>query len=262
MEGKKILVAGVSGFVGYRLALELCQSNEVHGLARFRDEKVKQHLESKGVICVAKDVSKDSLDDLPVDFDYVFNELIMVEDGMAAAGLQSDGERQRKALALNAHFVGRLISHCRSARGVIQTSTAGLYPWSPAASRWRESDSVGPQGDYALSKFVGEAVATFASVEWGIPTCILRLAYPYSEEGGLIFLLAHWIANRQPIKVNRRQARCYNPIYLSDNTRARIIMMWSTKSTKPHRSSPLEKEKERNNQTFATPRGLPPVAAG
>jgi NAD(P)-dependent dehydrogenase (short-subunit alcohol dehydrogenase family) len=45
LKGKKILVLGVSGFVGFSLALELAKTNEVHGIARFRDESVRRLLE-------------------------------------------------------------------------------------------------------------------------------------------------------------------------------------------------------------------------
>lgn len=219
MRDKKLLVAGVSGFVGQALALELCGKNEVYGLARFRDERLKKHLESKGVICIAKDVSEQSLNDLPADFDYVFNNL---KDNIRT-GLVAHGEGQREALELNASFVGRLMSHCRRARAFIQTSTAAVYPWSPAGRRWKETDGVGPQDAYGVSKFAGEAVATFASLEWGIPTCILRLAYPYNEEGGLLYVLANWIADRQTIKVKMHQDRGYNPIHLSDFVRYSIL---------------------------------------
>lgn len=75
MKGKKVLVTGASGFVGQALALELCEGNEVYALARFRDEGARRLLESKGVICLARDVLREPLDDLPQDLDYVFNNL-------------------------------------------------------------------------------------------------------------------------------------------------------------------------------------------
>jgi nucleoside-diphosphate-sugar epimerase len=40
--GKKILVSGASGFLGFSLALELARTNEVHGMARFRHEPVRK----------------------------------------------------------------------------------------------------------------------------------------------------------------------------------------------------------------------------
>ncbi|MFC1994244.1 NAD-dependent epimerase/dehydratase family protein [Chloroflexota bacterium] len=216
MKGKKVLIVGASGFVGYKLALELCQGNEVYGLARFREQNIKEQLESGGVICIAKDMSKESLDDLPGDFDYVFNELIMTE-------FKSYEERQNEALALNAHLVGRLMDHCRNAQGFIQTSTNMLYPPSSGTVGWREDENVRPGETYPLSKFTGEVVATFCSTLWDIPTCILRLGHPYSEEGGAVYMLADRIARREPIAVNKRQLRAYNPIYLSDYIRYSIL---------------------------------------
>ncbi|MFC2058112.1 NAD-dependent epimerase/dehydratase family protein [Chloroflexota bacterium] len=210
MEGQKVLVVGASGFVGYRLALHLCQNNEVYGLARFRDVRVKQQLESKGVVCISKDLSNANLDDLPQDFDYFFNELIMTDLGSYA-------ERQREAFELNGQLVGRLMSHCRSVRGMVQTSTSGVY--RPSLAALKEDDFIGPPArlaTYGISKFNGEAIATFSSNLWNIPTAILRLSYPYSDEGGLVFMFADMIAQHQPITINKSMGRCYNPIHLSD----------------------------------------------
>ncbi|MFC1926176.1 NAD-dependent epimerase/dehydratase family protein [Chloroflexota bacterium] len=216
MKGQKVLVVGASGFVGCKLALDLCRDNEVYGLARFRDEKVKKQLESGGVTCISKDMLKESLDDLPGDFDFVFNNLIMTE-------FKSYEQRQSEAMALNAYLVGRLMERCRTAKGFIQTSTNMLYPPSSGTVGWKEDDNVRPGESYPLSKFTGEVVTTFCSTLWNIPTCILRLGHPYSEEGGAVYMLADRIARLDPIAVNKRQSRAYNPIYLSDYIRYSIL---------------------------------------
>lgn len=128
-------------------------------------------------------------------------------------------------LALNADFVGRLMAQCRKVRAFVHTSTAAVYPWSPAGTVWKESDLIGPgsEDSYGLSKFAGEAIVTFASQYWNVPSCILRLAYPYNEEGGLIRVLIEWVADGRPIPVNRRQQRGYNPIHLSDYCRYSML---------------------------------------
>ena len=67
LKGKKILVLGASGFVGFSLALELAKTNEVHGMARFRDASVRRRLEDAGLTIIVKDVTKNRLDDVPTD---------------------------------------------------------------------------------------------------------------------------------------------------------------------------------------------------
>ena len=71
--GKKILVTGATGRVALPMIRVLAQSNDVWGLARFRDPALRDVLEGLGVACVQKDLASDPFDDLPTDFTHVFH---------------------------------------------------------------------------------------------------------------------------------------------------------------------------------------------
>ncbi len=211
VQGKKVLITGASGFVGSDLARELCKDNQVYGLARFRDTEVKRELESLGVTCIVKDILSEELDDLPKDIDYVFSQLVLIK------GCE---QNLKAAYATNTYFVGRLMQHCRSARGIVLGSTGGVY--RPSTVPWPEDGTIGPVSTYSTSKFAGEALGTFLSTLWDIPVCILRYFYPYNRWGGLPFLLASRIVQGKPIQVSRRQASYYDPIHMSDCVRFTI----------------------------------------
>lgn len=211
MKGKKVLVTGASGLIGFDLARELCKTNQVYGLARFSDATVKRELESLGVTCIEKDVLTDDLDDLPQDIDYVFSQLVLI------AECEQDPEA---AYNTNSYFVGRLMQHCQDVKGLILGSTGAVYRPSTEASR--EDGTIGPVGTYATSKFAGEVLGTYLANLWNIPTCILRYYYPYGPRGGLPYALAEHVAQGKPIPVAKEKFSYYDPIHMSDCVRYTI----------------------------------------
>ncbi len=211
MEGKKILITGASGLIGFDLASELCKTNLVYGLARFSDAAIQRELESLGVTCIAKDVLTDNLDDLPQGIDYVFSQLVLI------------GECEQEpeaAYNTNSYFVGRLMQRYRDAKGLILGSTGAVY--RPSTEPSREDGTIGPVGTYATSKFAGEVLGSFLSSLWNIPTCILRYYYPYSPRGGLPYALAEHVAEGKPIPVGKENFSYYDPIHTSDCVRFTI----------------------------------------
>ena len=213
MENKKVLVAGASGFVGQALTEELSRNNEVWGLARFRNPRVKEYLSSLGVKLIIKDVVQENLDDVPQDFDYVFSELALL-----GAEMQ---EHPAQVYEVNSYFVGRLMEHCRRAQGIVLASTGAVYRQSALPSR--EDSPIGcDMGLYSSSKFAGEVVATYISQQLDIPTCILRYFWPYGPQGGLVHSLARAVADERPVAVNRQQPTWFSTQYMSDCIRYTI----------------------------------------
>ena len=209
MNGKRVLVAGASGFVGSALVLQLCKDgNEVYGLARFRDSALREQLESAGVGIIQRDVHTERIDDLPGDFDYVFSELAM---------LRNCDANPEEAYDVNSYFVGRLMQQCRGASGVVLASTGAVY--LPGPSALDENGTIGPRNAYSTSKFGGEVLGRFLCELWQIPTCILRYYYPYGPTGGIIYRWARQIAEGQEILMNRSYTPRYNPTYISDCVR-------------------------------------------
>ncbi len=167
MKGKKILVTGASGFIGFSLAVELTKNNEVHGIAKFLDDSVRRFLEDAGVRIIRKDITKDRIDDVPADYSYVFNE---------AAMLRNCDNYAEPALLANTRFVGDLIEHCTRADGVILASTGVVY--KPSIKAWKENDPLSPAGTYALTKMC-EVLGSYVSEKLDVPSCVLRYFNPY-----------------------------------------------------------------------------------
>jgi nucleoside-diphosphate-sugar epimerase len=69
-----ILLAGCTGQVGKPVARALeAQSNEVHGLARFKDPAAREEMAAAGVTCHAVDLTDPDLSGVPSDPDHLVN---------------------------------------------------------------------------------------------------------------------------------------------------------------------------------------------
>jgi nucleoside-diphosphate-sugar epimerase len=207
LKGKKILVSGASGFVGFPLALELAKSNEVHGIARFRDGSMRRTLEDAGVTTIAKDVARDRLDDIPTDCDYVFNELAM---------LRICDDYPKEAFLVNTRFVADLLEHSKSADGVVLASTGAVY--RPSSKAWSENGPLLPANTYALSKLCGEVLGGYVSDKLNVPSCVLRYFYPYGPlgVGGILARWADMMRRGEAIPVSQAMVPRYNPHFISD----------------------------------------------
>jgi nucleoside-diphosphate-sugar epimerase len=207
LKGKKILVFGASGFVGFSLALELAKSNEVHGIARFRDGSMRRMLEDAGVTIIPKDVTRDGFDDIPTDCDYVFNELAM---------LRICDDYPKEAFLVNTRFVADLLEHSRSADGVVLASTGAVY--RPSTEAWNENGPLLPANTYALTKLCGEILGGYVSEKLNVPTCVLRYFYPYGPlgVGGILARWADMMRRGEAIPVNQAMVPRYNPHFISD----------------------------------------------
>src|SRR5580700_3913153 len=73
LQGKKIVITGVTGQVARPLALALARDNEVHGGARFSNPEARAALEEAGVRCVPIDLVAGDVAGLPADADYVLH---------------------------------------------------------------------------------------------------------------------------------------------------------------------------------------------
>jgi nucleoside-diphosphate-sugar epimerase len=207
LKGKKILVTGASGFVGSFLAFELAKNNDVHGLARFREDSMRRLLEDNGVEIIAKDVVKDKLDGVPTDYDYVFSELAM---------LQRCDDFPKEAFIVNTRFVGDLVDHCKSARGIVLASSGAVY--KPSTRIWNEDGPLYPVSTYALTKLCGEVLGSYVSEKMNVPLCILRYFYPYGARGsgGILARWADLIHQGKAIPLKLAAVPRYNPIFISD----------------------------------------------
>jgi len=208
LEGQKILITGPSSQVAFPLARTLAPSNEVWGLARFRQNRGRTALEALGIRCIQADLASDSLDSVPDDFDYVLH-FAVVRSG-----------RFDYDLAANAEGAGRLMFRCRKARAFLHCSSAAVYAHKghePAC----ETDDLGDNHrvmmpTYSLAKIAAEAVVRFSAQQLDLPTTIARFSVPYGNNGGWPWFHLQAMRQGHPIPVHSDPPSLYNPIHEDD----------------------------------------------
>jgi nucleoside-diphosphate-sugar epimerase len=208
LEGRKILITGPTSQVAFPLARELARKNEVHGIARFQRAEDRERIEAVGVQPLSVDLARDSLEDVPRNYDYVLN-FAVVKSG--------DFDYD---LAANAEGVGRLMSHCRDAEGFLHCSSGAVYQYA-GHQLLKENDPLGDNHralfpTYSISKIAAETVVRFAARQWELPTSIARMSVPYGEGGGWPWFHLMMMKAGQPIAVHPESPNLYNPIHEDD----------------------------------------------
>ena len=211
MKDQKILVTGPTGQVAGPVAHHLAQDNEVWATSRFSDESKKAGFEEAGITCVKSDLATGDFSELPQDFDYVLH---------FACSRTPDFETD---LIANGEGVGRLMSHCRHAKGFLACSTTGVYEADDHNPFTEES----PLGDnhrvmaptYSLSKIGAEVVARFAAKEFELPTIITRLNTPYGSNGGWPYYHLMMMKHGTPIPVHTNAPSEYTLLHQDDINR-------------------------------------------
>jgi len=212
LRNEKILFTGLTGQIGFPMAVELAKNNEVWGLARFRDKAKGEEVKKLGITTRAVDLLNPDFCQLPDDFTYVIHFAAFM-----AGGLDFD-----HALCVNAEGTGLLMNHCRKARGFFVMSTCSIYetpqdPYHPV----KETDPLGgPRSPYsptyAVSKTAEEAVARFVARQLNLPTTIARMNTSYGPNGGLPAYQFDWILADQPIPTMARRRSVTTPIHQDD----------------------------------------------
>ena len=204
----RILVTGATGQVAFPVALALAGDNDVVAVARFSDGAKRARLEAAGVECVAVDLARGSLDDVPAGVDYVCNFAVVKSN------------RWDVDIAGNAEAAGMLMAHCRSAREFLHCSSTGVYEAADGSPQ-RETDPLGDNHrvmmpTYSISKIAAEAVVRTTCRIFEVPTTVARLNVPYGDNGGWpAFHLAMILAGR-PVPVHPNGPSRFNPIHEDD----------------------------------------------
>ena len=208
LRNQRILLTGPTSQVGLPLARELARENEVHGIARFKDESTRLPLEEVGVRCIPLDLADASLSPLAEDYDYVLN-FAVVKSG--------DFDYDLRA---NAEGAGRLMAHCRNAKAFLHCSSAAVYEFA-GQKPLAETDPLGDNHrvmfpTYSISKIAAETVVKFAAREFGVPTTIARFSVPYGNNGGWPWFHLMMMKSGAPIAVHPDAPNRYNPIHEDD----------------------------------------------
>jgi UDP-glucuronate 4-epimerase len=210
LQGKTIVVTGVTGQVARPLALSLARDNEVYGAARFTDQAARDELERAGVQCVPIDLLAGDVSGLPADADYVVH---------FAVAKTNDWETD---LAANSGGLAYLMEHHQEATAFLHCSTTGVY--KPDGHRKFAED--GPLGDnhgvwpflrtYSICKIAAEGTARWAAQRYGLPTTIARLSVPYGDGGGWPAIHLHMMLSGSPVPVHVDAPSVYHPIHQDD----------------------------------------------
>jgi len=205
---EKILITGPTSQVALPVVEALAESNEVFGLARFRKKEDREKIEALGVKTLAVDLADSDLSAVPRDFSIVLH-FAVVKSG--------DFEYD---LAVNAEGVGRLIEHCRPAKGFLHCSTAGVYQ-DAGHHALKETDPLGDNHramlpTYSICKIAAETVVRFAARQWNVPTVITRFSVPYGDNGGWPWFHLMMMKAGVPIPVYKDKPSVYNLIHQDD----------------------------------------------
>jgi nucleoside-diphosphate-sugar epimerase len=103
---------------------------------------------------------------------------------------------------MNAYVPAVVARHFRDSR-IVALSSGNVYSLNPAASAGpKETDPVGPVGEYAQSCLARERIFQYFAAKYHTPMVLVRLNYAVELRYGVLLDLARKIHNRQPIDLS------------------------------------------------------------
>lgn len=205
LSARRVLITGASGLVAFPVAVELAKANEVHAVARFSDPEQRRLLEAAGVRPIAFDLADPDLSPLPKSVDVVINYGVLPPT-------------HRDAYEVNAGAAGRLASRYRDCEAFVHGSTGSLYQYQ-GERPLREDDPYGLHSsaeNYAASKIAAEFLLKQLSVEFGMPTTIVRIFSFYGPRGGGVTQRIDQVARGEPVSVYPGVRNVHTPLYEDD----------------------------------------------
>jgi hypothetical protein len=192
-----LLILGVGGKMGPTLARMAKRAAEaagvprrVIGVSRFSDDRLRSRLAAWGIETLACDLLNETavaaLPDVP-------NVIFM-------AGMKF-GASQNPALtwAMNC-YAPALVCRCFRGSRIAAFSSGNVYPFVPLDSRGsRETDEVGPVGEYAMSVLGRERTLQYFSHRDQIPAALLRLNYATELRYGVLVDIAQDVWADRPV---------------------------------------------------------------
>ncbi|MCM8768824.1 MAG: NAD-dependent epimerase/dehydratase family protein [Candidatus Omnitrophica bacterium] len=194
-----IMILGVAGKIGpslARLLVRSCQAagirKRIIGVARFTAKNIRDFLEQSGVETISCDLLKEK---------QVLT-LPQVENLFFLAGMKF-GSTGNEPLtwAINTYVPALVASHFRQSR-IVALSTGNVYPFVPVTSGGcRETDPVGPVGEYAQSCLGRERIFQYFSQLQGTPVCLIRLNYAVELRYGVLLDIALKVKRKEPVSL-------------------------------------------------------------
>jgi nucleoside-diphosphate-sugar epimerase len=191
-----IMVIGVAGKMGptlARMAKRAAPDRRVIGVARFSDPGSKAYLESHGVETIAADLlNREEIAALPK----VKNIVYMAGRKFGSAGVED------LTWAMNAYVPGMVADRFADSRFVVY-STICVYPFASVIHGGsRETDALGPPGEYAMSCVGRERVFQHFSRLHGSPGSIIRLSYAIDMRYGVLHDVGSKVLGGEEIDVS------------------------------------------------------------
>jgi nucleoside-diphosphate-sugar epimerase len=206
LSGKRVLITGASGVVAFPVAVELAKRNETHAVARFSDPEQKRRLELLGVRTITFDMANPDMSPLPQSIDVVINYGVLPPT-------------HPQAYEVNAGATGRLASRYRDCEAFVHGSTGSLYQYQ-GERPLTENDPYGLHGgggeNYAASKIAAEFLLKHLSVEYNMPTVMVRIFSFYGPRGGGVTQRVDQVARGLPVSVYPGVRNVHTPLYEDD----------------------------------------------
>ncbi|MBD3268205.1 NAD-dependent epimerase/dehydratase family protein, partial [bacterium] len=195
-----ILVLGAGGKMGPTLS-KMAQkaihqaggSNQVIAVSRFSNPKAREDLQNNGVKTILCDImDRASLESLPKT-PYVMY--------MVGQKFQTTSQAE-KTWALNVFLPGLVAEHFHESH-IAAFSTGNVYPLVPVETGGsKETDELGPVGEYAQSCLGRERMFQYVSGMHGTRVTIIRLNYAVEMRYGVLLDIAQKVYNETPIDVS------------------------------------------------------------
>jgi dTDP-4-dehydrorhamnose reductase len=179
-----LIIVGVAGKMGptlARMARRAAPERRVIGVARFSDDAVKTYLEQHGIETIRADLlDRSQVAELPRSRNVIF---------MAGRKFGSQGS-EALTWAMNGYVPALVADHFAGSR-IVAYSTICVYPFTTVAHGGsRETDPLGPPGEYAMSCIARERMFGHFSAIHNSPGCIIRLSYAIDMRYGVLHDLA------------------------------------------------------------------------
>jgi UDP-glucuronate 4-epimerase len=216
LTAKRILVTGVTGWVGGPLAASLAaQGNEVFGAARFADAAQRTSFEDQGVRTVSIDLAAGRLDEVPEGLDHVLHFAVAkINNFDQAFAVNAEGSADLMAVAQE-RSPGVTFLHCSS------TAVYEPHGHEPRKETDLLGDSHRPMPGmptYSISKIAAEVLVKHTAKRLGIPTVIARLSVPFGDTYGWMLFHLMMMEQGMPIPVHVDGPTTYAPIHADDIT--------------------------------------------
>ena len=201
-----LVIAGAGGKMGFHLSLMLRRGLEQIGkktrvvaVSRFGDGSVRRSFEVRGIDTLTADLTDpDTTKSLP-DAGALYY----------LAGRKFGTSDSPEILELFNETMPALVAERYAGTPTVALSTGCVYPFvTPESGGSKESDPIGPQGDYAVSCAGRERAFLDASARHGTPLSLIRLNYSVDLRYGVLVDLAVKVHAGQPVDVTMGYLNC------------------------------------------------------